>query len=381
MSYKVFARKWRPHSFSDFVGQKHALQGLMYSLDNDKLHHAYLFSGTRGVGKTTLARILSACFSCEKGVSSNPCGKCNNCIEIREGNFIDLVEIDAASQTKVEDTRDLLDTTAYAPTNGRFRIYLIDEVHMLSRHSFNAMLKTLEEPPAHVKFLLATTDPQKLPVTVLSRCLQFHLRHLSVDEIEEKLTQILNSEKIEFTKSALQLVVKSAKGSLRDALSLLEQAIASGAGKLSDVATSSLLGLANSVDIQNAMSALIANKIEDLLQFSKTLEIKNIDYQYVVDELANLLYRMALYKQYPKVQVSDESNEKVAELASGLSKEEIQLWYQMCITAKKDIAAAPLPKIGFEMLLLRLIAFCPFVNSQDNVYPQVNKTVSLQKKR
>ena len=360
MTYQVLARKWRPRTFPQMVGQEHVLRALINALDNDRLHHAFLFTGTRGVGKTSVARILAKSLNCEQGMSSNPCGECSACREIDEGRFVDLIEVDAASRTKVEDTRELLENVQYAPSRGRYKVYLIDEVHMLSGHSFNALLKTLEEPPPHVKFLLATTDPQKLPVTILSRCLQFSLKRLSLALIRGHLEQILQQEGIEFESAALLELARAADGSMRDALSLLDQAIAHGGGR---VATSEVQAMLGSID-RHRVQALLAHLAdangEALMQEVAQLAEQSPDYGGVLNELNALLQRLALAQQVPTA-VDDTLGDREAlmALASRFEAEQIQLYYQIGIMGRRDLPLAPDPRQGFEMVLLRMLAFCP----------------------
>ncbi|OGT32038.1 MAG: DNA polymerase III, subunit gamma and tau [Gammaproteobacteria bacterium RIFCSPHIGHO2_12_FULL_35_23] len=360
MNYQVLARKWRPQTFTSTLGQQHVLQALKNALDQNRLHHAYLFTGTRGVGKTSIARILAKALNCEQGISSNPCGQCTTCKEIEQGRFIDLIEVDAASRTKVEDTRELLDNVQYAPTRGRFKIYLIDEVHMLSGHSFNALLKTLEEPPAHVKFLLATTDPQKLPITVLSRCLQFHLKSLSTEQISKHLQHILTAEQISFEEQATLLIAKSAKGSIRDALSLLEQTIAYCQGKVTTQGTGEMLGTLEQDAITPLLNALIAKDGKQLLAEAALLAEKTVDYALALEELTSLLHYIAIAQVVPEAINRYQINaDNILKFAAQLSKEDTQLYYQIALIGKKDLELAPDPKIGFEMTLLRMLAFHP----------------------
>ncbi|RLA01278.1 MAG: DNA polymerase III subunit gamma/tau [Gammaproteobacteria bacterium] len=359
MSYQVLARKWRPGNFDEMVGQAHVLRALSSSLDNERLHHAYLFTGTRGVGKTTIARILARCLNCEQGISSKPCGTCSACMEINEGRFVDLIEVDAASRTKVEDTRELLENVQYRPTRGRYKVYLIDEVHMLSNHSFNALLKTLEEPPPHVVFLLATTDPQKLLPTVLSRCLQFHLKNMQPDDISGHLAHILKTEDIEFDEAALGSLAWSAKGSMRDALSLLDQAIAFGNGTVLDADVREMLGTIDRDQIYRILSAIAANDgaacmaiIDELSQFAP-------DYEDVLAELLAVLHRIALIQQIPDASMATQDLEQIKGLAATISSEDIQLFYQLGLHGRRDIPLAPDKRSGFEMCMLRLMNFRP----------------------
>jgi len=359
MSYQVLARKWRPRTFEELVGQEHVVRALVNGLDNDRLHHAFLFTGTRGVGKTTIARILAKSLNCEKGVSSHPCGECSACQEVDAGRFVDLIEVDAASRTKVDDTRELLDNVQYAPTRGRYKVYLIDEVHMLSGHSFNALLKTLEEPPPHVKFLLATTDPQKLPVTVLSRCLQFNLKHLSPDRIEAQLNKIVGSEDLQFDDPSLRLIARSADGSMRDALSLLDQAIAYSAGELKESVVREMLGTIDQTAITNILQGLADNDAVALINVVSDIVERNMDPADMLEELLIRLHRIALAQVDDRLVESffeDERNE-AREFAKRLSKEDVQLYYQIGIKGRQDLSLAPNPRVGLEMVLLRMLAF------------------------
>ena len=362
MSYQVLARKWRPKTFEDMVGQGHVLQALTNALDTDRLHHAYLFTGTRGVGKTTLARILAKCLNCEKGVSSTPCGECSACVSIDEGRFVDLIEVDAASRAKVDETRDLMDNVQYAPSVGRYKIYLIDEVHMFSGHSFNALLKTLEEPPPHVKFLLATTEPKKIPVTILSRCLQFNLKHLSAEQINMQLKKILELESVESDSVSRKLIAKSADGSLRDALSLLDQAIAYGSGRLQETQVRSMLGTINSLDLKELLEALISGDAQSVLQCTDHMAEHNPDYDSVLVELLSILQKIAICQIVDKKNLDGddvEQDEIINALSQRISKEDVQLYYQMGIMGRKDLPVAPDPRTGFEMTLIRMLAFRP----------------------
>jgi DNA polymerase-3 subunit gamma/tau len=361
MSYIVLARKWRPKKFAEMVGQEHVLRALGFALDSGKVHHAFLFTGTRGVGKTTVARILAKSLNCEAGVSSNPCGVCAACREIDEGRFVDLIEVDAASRTKVDDTREMLDNVQYAPTRGRYKVYLIDEVHMLSGHSFNALLKTLEEPPPHVKFLLATTDPQKLPVTVLSRCLQFSLKRLSTNLIGERLKFIAAAEQLEFEPAALALVARAAEGSMRDGLSLLDQLIAFGGGALSEANARSMLGTIDRGHVGRIVAALARADGSALLAEVAELDRDAPDYDRALIELAALLQRIAIVQVVPEAAAHDEEfdAEELRGLAAALHPEDVQLYYQIALGGRRDLAMAPEPRSGFEMSLLRMLAFRP----------------------
>jgi DNA polymerase-3 subunit gamma/tau len=360
MSYQVLARKWRPRDFTELVGQEHVQRALINALDNDRLHHAYLFTGTRGVGKTTIARILAKSLNCEVGVTSTPCGKCSACEEINAGRFIDLLEVDAASRTKVEDTRELLENVQYAPTRGRYKVYLIDEVHMLSGHSFNALLKTLEEPPPHVKFLLATTDPQKLPVTILSRCLQFNLKRLPLEQIRDHLIAILASEGISAEAAAVGEISRAADGSMRDALSLLDQAIAHGGGSLAADGVRAMLGTIDRTRVVALLRALAAGDAAALLAEAAALAELSPDYGGVLNELNSALTRIALAQAVPGV-LGDEVEERtaLAELARTMGPEDVQLCYQIGLAGRRDLPLAPEPRGGFEMILLRMLAFRP----------------------
>ena len=360
MSYQVLARKWRPRSFQELVGQSHVLQALVNALDQDRLHHAYLFTGTRGVGKTTIARIFAKCLNCEQGVSSTPCGQCPACKEIDEGRFVDLIEVDAASRTKVEDTRELLDNVQYAPTRGRYKVYLIDEVHMLSSHSFNALLKTLEEPPPHVKFLLATTDPQKLPVTILSRCLQFSLKNMTAQRIVGHLEHILGQEQIAFELPALWQLARCADGSMRDALSLTDQAIAFGNGRISETEVGAMLGTIDQGQVLKMVTALASGNAAQILRAVSALAEFSPDYLAVLDDMLCLLHRIAIAQAVPDaVDNSQGDREQVVALAAAMTAEDVQLYYQIGLVGKKDLPLAPEPRGGFEMALLRMLAFRP----------------------
>lgn len=360
MSYQVLARKWRPQNFEQLVGQEHVLRALVNALENERLHHAYLFSGTRGVGKTTIARILARSLNCETGITAKPCGECASCQEISEGRFIDLIEVDAASRTKVEDTRDLLENVQYRPTRGRFKIYLIDEVHMLSNHSFNALLKTLEEPPEHVKFLLATTDPQKLPVTVLSRCLQFNLKNLPAARISEYLETVLNEEKVPFEKNALGHMARAAAGSMRDALSLTDQAISHGGGKLSEQDVVEMLGTVDRKRIYQLVHAIGEKNGADLIQNCQELAQYSVDYLALLEEMLALFHAIAVRQVVPEIDQSSFGDpEQVEALAAQMSQEDVQLSYQILLMGRKDLVASPDMNLGFEMLMLRLLSFQP----------------------
>ena len=370
MSYQVLARKWRPKSFREMVGQEHVLQALVNALDHDRLHHAYLFTGTRGVGKTTIARILAKCLNCETGVSSQPCGECSSCLEIAEGRSVDLIEVDAASRTKVEDTRELLENVQYAPTRARYKVYLIDEVHMLSGHSFNALLKTLEEPPPHVKFLLATTDPQKLPVTILSRCLQFNLKNMPPEQIVGHLGNVLGQEMISFDEPSLWLLARAAAGSMRDALSLTDQAISFGSGKLGEADVRSMLGSVELNFIYELIEALAASDPAGLLAVVATMAEHAPDFESSLDELISMLHRVAVAQAVPEaVDNSYGDAERVAALAASITAEDTQLFYQIAINGKRDMALASEARRGFEMTLLRMVAFRPAAVVDESLSP------------
>ncbi|EAR0696311.1 DNA polymerase III subunit gamma/tau [Salmonella enterica] len=361
MSYQVLARKWRPQTFADVVGQEHVLTALANGLSLGRIHHAYLFSGTRGVGKTSIARLLAKGLNCETGITATPCGVCDNCREIEQGRFVDLIEIDAASRTKVEDTRDLLDNVQYAPARGRFKVYLIDEVHMLSRHSFNALLKTLEEPPAHVKFLLATTDPQKLPVTILSRCLQFHLKALDVEQIRHQLEHILNEEHIAHEPRALQLLSRAADGSLRDALSLTDQAIASGDGQVSTQAVSAMLGTLDDDQALSLVEAVVDANGERVMSLINEAAARGIEWEALLVEMLSLLHRIAMVQLSPAALGSDMAaiEQRMRELTRTVPPGDLQLYYQTLLIGRKELPWAPDRRMGVEMTLLRALAFHP----------------------
>ncbi|MBH2872371.1 DNA polymerase III subunit gamma/tau [Serratia marcescens] len=361
MSYQVLARKWRPQTFADVVGQEHVLTALANGLSLGRIHHAYLFSGTRGVGKTTIARLLAKGLNCETGITATPCGQCDNCREIEQGRFVDLIEIDAASRTKVEDTRDLLDNVQYAPARGRFKVYLIDEVHMLSRHSFNALLKTLEEPPPHVKFLLATTDPQKLPVTILSRCLQFHLKALDVDQIRQQLETVLTAEQITSDARALQLLARAADGSMRDALSLTDQAIAMGQGQVTAATVSQMLGTLDDEQPLAILEALVSADGEKVMAQVAQAASRGVDWENLLVETLALLHRIAMVQLLPSMLDTHYAavEQRRRELARTLPPADVQLYYQTLLVGRKELAYAPDRRMGVEMPLLRALAFHP----------------------
>ena len=365
MSYQVLARKWRPKSFSEMAGQEHVLQALINALDNDRLHHAYLFTGTRGVGKTTIGRILSKCLNCEAGVSSVPCGECTSCHEIDSGRFIDLIEVDAASRTGVDDMRDLLDNVQYAPSRGRYKIYLIDEVHMLSKSSFAALLKTLEEPPPHVKFLFATTDPQKLPITVLSRCLQFNLKNLSTERITEHLKFVLGEEQVPFEEAGLWCLGRAADGSMRDALSLTDQAVGHGGGRITEADVTSMLGSIERRYVVNVCEAMASQSGPDLLGAIGEMAEQSPDYDAALGEVLSLWHQIAILQTVPEALDPSISHYKeLATLARSVSREDVQLFYQICLLGRKDLPLAPEQRSGFEMVMLRAMAFRPATNGR-----------------
>ena len=360
MSYQVLARKYRPANFEELEGQEHVLRALINALDNDRLHHAYLFTGTRGVGKTTIARILAKCLSCENGVSSKPCGECSACREIAEGRSVDLIEVDAASRTRVEDTRELLDNVQYMPTRSRFKVYLIDEVHMLSNHSFNALLKTLEEPPEHVKFLLATTDPKKLPITVLSRCLQFNLKNLSPERIVNHLKQILATESIEYEENALWQLGRAADGSMRDALSLTDQAISYGNNSVKDAEVKQMLGSIDQKEVFGILNALFAKNATELLATIQHLSEFSPDYGALMGDILSILHRVAVAEEVPtSVDNSHGDEASIRALAESVHSEDLQLFYQIGLMGQRDLPFAPDVRTGFEMSMLRMLTFTP----------------------
>ena len=360
MSYQVLARKWRPQTFHELVGQSHVKQALVNALTQNRLHHAYLFTGTRGVGKTTIARIFAKSLNCDEGISATPCGQCSSCVDIEAGRYIDLLEIDAASRTKVEDTREILDNVQYAPTRGRYKVYLIDEVHMLSKHSFNALLKTLEEPPEHVKFLLATTDPQKLPVTILSRCLQFNLNALSQAEIKQQLEHVLTHEQLNFDNDALSIIAKAADGSMRDALSLTDQAIAQTNGDIKNQAVQDMLGLMDTHYSQSLLAALLAQDGTALMNEVAQVASRNPNYIALLDDLIALTHVIQLSQLVPEAAALDSNNaDYIEHVAAHTHAQQIQVYYQLLLNGKKDLQWAPEPRLGFEMIMLRLLAFEP----------------------
>ena len=370
MAYQVLARKWRPSNFTQLVGQEHVSQSLIHALQNDRLHHAYLFTGTRGVGKTTVARILAKAINCENLQDFNPCGQCSVCRDFEQGRFMDLIEVDAASRTKVEDTRDLLDNVQYAPNQGRYKIYLIDEVHMLSGHSFNALLKTLEEPPAHVKFLLATTDPHKIPVTVLSRCLQFNLKRLLPEQIIQQLQFILTQEAISFEPAALKMLARAADGSLRDALSLLDQAIVYGSGQVNTNAVTGMLGSVAQQPIHEVLEALATGDTQTLLNKIASLAELTPDYADILQQMLQVLHRVAIHQQCTQFTDAEFDPELISKLSQTISPEDVQLYYQIGLIGLRDLALAPDPRSGFEMIMLRMVVFRPQTSTQVKSQPK-----------
>lgn len=365
MAYLALARKWRPKTFSEVVGQTHVVQALSNALDSGRVHHAFLFTGTRGVGKTTLARIFAKSLNCESGTSAEPCQQCSTCLSIDEGRYVDLIEVDAASSTKVDDTRELLENVQYAPTMGKFKVYLIDEVHMLSGHSFNALLKTIEEPPEHVKFLFATTDPQKLPVTVLSRCLQFNLRAMRPEQVENQLVKILTNEGIEFDQPALQAIAKAADGSMRDGLSLLDQAIAQGGGSVVSADVENMLGTIKSQHTEAILTALAQRNVDAALAVVSDMADNAVDFSQALDEVLRQLYHVSLAQVAPAALTASDANQSfISEISQAIELQTVQLYYQIGLISKRDIALAPSLRVGFEMALLRMLAFEPEQNAQ-----------------
>lgn len=357
MAYQALARKWRPRTFGEIVGQEHVVRALVHALEFQRLHHAYLFTGTRGVGKTTLARILAKAINCESRTGAEPCGQCGVCREVDEGRFVDLIEVDAASRTKVEDTRELMENVLYAPAQGRFKVYLIDEVHMLSGHSFNALLKTLEEPPPHIKFLLATTDPQKIPVTVLSRCLQFNLKRLAPEQISGQMLTILQREGLAFEAGAVRALARAADGSMRDGLSLLDQAIIHGAGRLDEAGVGAMLGTVARQPVFDLLEALAAGDAALLLARIDELATLSPNFADVLQQMLSVLHHAALAQWVPDIARRDEDAERVLRLATTVPAETLQLFYQIGLTGRRDLPLAPDPRMGFEMTLLRMLAF------------------------
>ena len=360
MSHQVLARKWRPGTFSEMVGQQHVLQALVNALESGRLHHAYLFTGTRGVGKTTVARILAKCLNCDTGITATPCGECGACAEIAEGRSVDLIEVDAASKTKVEDTRELLENVQYTPTRSRYKIYLIDEVHMLSNHSFNALLKTLEEPPPHALFLLATTDPQKLPATVLSRCLQFNLKNMQPEQIVAHLEQVLTAESVPADPEALALIARAAEGSMRDALSLADQAIAYGEGKLTGAQVAEMLGTVDRGKVLDLIAALLDDNAAEVLSLVAHIAEHAPDYVSTLDELSNALHHMTIAQTVPDaMDTSWPDQARIVELAARATLDDTQLFWQMAVSGRREVHLASSARAGLEMILLRMIAFRP----------------------
>ena len=374
MSYLALARKWRPKKFNDIVGQEHVVQALTNALNSEKMHHAYLFSGTRGIGKTTIARILAKAFNCQEGMSADICEKCENCMGVDEGRFVDLIEVDAASKTKVDDTRELLDNVQFAPTTSEYKIYLIDEVHMLSKHSFNALLKTLEEPPPHVRFFLATTDPQKLPITVLSRCLQFNLKRISPKLILERIKFICNEEQIKFEDIALAKIARAADGSLRDALSLLDQSIAYSASNLTDENITSMLGSVDKKYIHQIMISIVNNDASDLIKTIDNIDQYFPNYENLLIDLAEILQRLAVLNLIQDPFENNQFEYDLSEYDNSFDSEEIQLNYQIALMGRRDLDLAPSHKVGFEMCLLRMIAFKPNTSQQVSKEDQTIKS-------
>ena len=375
MSYQVLARKWRPSFFDEMVGQEHVLRALINALNEQRLHHAYLFTGTRGVGKTTIARILAKCLNCEQGISARPCGECSACQEIASGRFVDLIEVDAASRTKVEDTRELLDNVQYAPTRGRFKVYLIDEVHMLSTHSFNALLKTLEEPPEHVKFLLATTDPQKLPITVLSRCLQFSLKNMTPESIVGYLENVLNAEQVGYESPALWQLGRAAQGSMRDALSLTDQAIAFGEGQVTESQVTSMLGTMDRGRLFRLAEIMAIGDATEVMAEAAEMSAHGPDFDEIIQGLMAIWHRAAVAQVLPDaIENSQGDRDAILMLARAMNGEDLQLYYQIALSGRPDLAIAPDPRQGFEMLLLRMLAFRPALET----VPELDVTTALQ---
>ena len=359
MAYQVLARKWRPKTFADLVGQEHVVKALRNALDKGRLHHAYLLTGTRGVGKTTIARILAKSLNCEQGQHGEPCGVCASCTQIDAGRYVDLLEIDAASNTGIDNIREVLENAQYAPTVGKYKVYIIDEVHMLSKSAFNAMLKTLEEPPEHVKFILATTDPHKVPITVLSRCLQFVLRNMTTQQVAAHLAHVLESEQVPFEPAAVQLLGRAAMGSMRDALSLLDQAIAMGSGSVAEQDVRQMIGAVDKRYLYELLQYIVNQDGEALLEKAQEMAARAIGFDSALSELAMLLQRLALLKTVPAALADDPEHETLARLAQYLSGEQIQLYYQCAIHGKQDLSLAPDEYAGFVMTLLRMLAFAP----------------------
>ncbi len=372
---QVLARKWRPRAFSQLVGQEHIVRALTNALRQQRLHHAYLFTGTRGVGKTTIARIIAKALNCELGVTDEPCGKCGACLEIDTGRFVDLIELDAASNTQVDNMRELLENALYAPTSGRYKVYIIDEVHMLSRSAFNAMLKTLEEPPQHVKFILATTDPQKIPVTVLSRCLQFNLKQIPQPQIRDQLQKILDAESIPLELQALALLARAAQGSMRDALSLLDQAIVHGGGKVEEASVRAMLGTVDQTYLYAILRALSGHDGPGLIAEADRMASRSLSFEAALQDLGSLLHRLALAQRVPETVADDDPDRDILTELSGLfAPDELQLYYQIALQGRQDIGFAPDEYAGFTMTLLRMLAFAPGTASAPLVSAPVRAT-------
>ena len=383
MSYEVLARKWRPKSFETLIGQDSTVQALSNALDNDRLHHAYLFTGTRGVGKTSIARILAKSLNCEQSISSKPCQKCSTCNDIDKGRFIDLIEVDAASNTQVDNMRDLLENSQYAPTSGRFKVYIIDEVHMLSKSAFNAMLKTLEEPPSHVKFILATTEPKKVPVTVISRCLQFNLKQMTAENISIHLKKILKEEGINAEDKSIDIIAKAAHGSMRDGLSILDQAIAYSGNEISTEKIISMLGTIDDIFLVSILNALAENKGKKVMELAKEMDEKSISFDLALEELARLIHKISTNQIIPDILNQSSLNEEINKLSNLFTPESLQLSYQIAINGRRDLHLAPDPLTGFSMTLLRMLAFYPSIHpmsdltSKKKIEPKVD---SIKKK-
>ena len=374
MSYQVLARKWRPRDFGSLVGQEHVVRALRHALEQKRLHHAYLFAGTRGVGKTTLARILAKCLNCETGVTPQPCGKCAACLEIDAGRFVDLLEVDAATNTRVDEMRQLLETAQYVPSRGRYKVYVIDEVHMLSTSAFNAMLKTLEEPPEHLKFILATTDPQKIPVTVLSRCLQFNLKQMPPAAIATHLSRVLESEKVEFDREALALISRAAAGSMRDALSLLDQAIAHGGGRVAAAGVSEMLGAIDQTHLLRLLAAVAADDARAAIAVADEMQARSLSFDAALADLAGLLLRIAMAQTVPDALGEDlPERAAIVDLAERIDAESVQLYYEIALQGREDLPLAPDEHAGFVMTLLRMLAFRPEGASRDRIILEKTK--------